>query len=152
MVHRPLGLVLDQVRDRAQEVLRMLKPLGIEGVGNHTARDMIPGLVCAAHGQHEDFGKAAAQDREKLESRHLGHVEIGDDEFRIRTPELQKSIEAVRCETDGVPMRGQQHCEPVANVLLVVHNQNAMALAHGDHLWGSIEYGTVRQLWGVARS
>ena len=96
---------------------------------------MIPGLVGAAHGYHQNFGKATPQNGEKLEPRHLGHVEIRDDEFRIRVPELEKSIEAVLRGADAVTLRAQQQREPLANGRLVVHYQNSMVFFHCDHLW-----------------
>ncbi len=54
-------------------------PLGIECVGDYPSRDRIAGLIRSADSDDRDFRKASSNNREKLESRHLRHVEIADD-------------------------------------------------------------------------
>ncbi len=60
----------------------MMLPLGIECIGDDTARNVIPGLICTADRNHRNFRKATAHDREELESRHLrehsSHNSVGN--------------------------------------------------------------------------
>ena len=95
MVHRPRRRSSNQFGDSAQEFFGMMPPLGIERVGDDSAGNVIAGLVSAADRDHRDFRKATAHDREELESRHLRHVEIGDDDVRGDPSELQKRIKAI---------------------------------------------------------
>ena len=108
-----------------------MSPFGIERVGDDAARDVVPRLISPADCNHQDPGEASAQDGEKLKSRHLRHVEIGDDDVRGFSSELQKSIKALFCGTDVVSCRVQQHCRTLADARLIIYNKNAMFRSQG---------------------
>jgi hypothetical protein len=75
---------LNQFGDDAQEVFGMIMPLGMERVGDNSARNTIAGGVGSADCHNRDFRKAAAHDRKEFEPRHFRHVEIGDNDVRGR--------------------------------------------------------------------
>ena len=103
MVHRSRRRGSNQSGDSAREFFRTMLPFGIERVGDDATGDAITGLVSAADRDHRDFRKATAHNREELESRHLRHVEIRDDDVREDPSELQERVKAIFCGTDVVP-------------------------------------------------
>ena len=102
----------------------MMMPLGMERVGDNSARNTIAGVVGSADCHNRDFRKAAAHDRKEFESRHFRHVEIGDNDVRGRPFHLQKSIEAIVCGNNVISHRRQQQSRAFPNVRLVVYNKD----------------------------
>ena len=102
-------------------------PFGIERIGDHSARNAIPRFVSTADRNHRNIREATAHDREELESRHLRHVEIGDnDVWGGGSSELQKRVKAIFCGTDVVFRRFQEPCQTLANARLVVNNKDSV--------------------------
>ena len=68
--------------------------------------------------------KAPAHHREELESGHLRHVEIGNDDVRHHPPELQKSVETMLRSANVVPLVSQEPSQNLANSGLVINDKD----------------------------
>ena len=97
------GSGLEQACDSAKQFFGSVPSLGIEGVGDHAARNAFAGVVSPTDGDHWNLWKAAAQDGEEFETGHVRHVEIGDDDVGRFRFELQQGIKAVLRSGDLVP-------------------------------------------------
>src|SRR5581483_4470129 len=92
----------------------------------------IAGLISATHRNHQNLWDATANDGEKLESRHLRHVQVGNDELRHLALHLQQRIEAILRAADFVSFSGQQHRHCGTNASIVIYNQNSI-FGSGGH-------------------
>src|SRR5437867_7271913 len=84
----------------------MILALRVKRVGNHPARHSSCD-ICSAHGNYRDLREATTDDGEKLETGHLGHVEVGNNYHRKHPLELQESIKAACGGSDIVSCRHQ---------------------------------------------
>jgi hypothetical protein len=104
------------------------------GQGERLLEDGIHGVLGAAKlgrmgGEHQDGlgGHQAFDGAGQFVAFHPRHVVIGDDEIKISWGEDETSFPAIGGLDHGVALEMQYDAEGVADGLLVVHHQDALA-------------------------
>src|SRR4051812_21028168 len=99
----------------------MLLSLGIERVGDDTARNLVARFVRATDGHDRGLGEATTHDGEEFEARHLRHVEVRDNDVWRLPLELQKSLEAMLRGPNVISRGAQQLCGTLENARFIIN-------------------------------
>ncbi len=76
---------LDQETDFGEQFLGAVLALEKEGIGDHPSQAPVVGTT---NGNDGDLREAFPHHGQELETTHVRHAQIGDDDVRKRTPKL----------------------------------------------------------------
>ena len=107
----------EQFLDNGQELLRVTLTLGVEST--EVSRQAVS-RINSTHREDGHARETRADGRNKFESRHTRHVEIGNDEIKPHIFQLAESIPTITRGVNDVSSGAQNHSRGFTYSLFVV--------------------------------